>query len=129
MICKVSGWGTTTANSEMYSEELMYQNVSIVEKDDCSNMFRRTRLGRHFKIHKSHLCAGGLKGIDACKGDGGSPLVCLPNGDKYYKLAGLVSWGIGCGEKLPGVYTNIANFVNWIRLEMEKNDVEEFISN
>ena len=50
------------------------------------------------------------------KGDSGGPLVCNRSGrdqDKY--LAGLVSWGSICGHhKLPGVYTHIWAFKNWI---------------
>lgn len=48
------------------------------------------------------------------KGDGGSPLVCqLAN---RWFVAGLVSWGIGCGNgNIPGVYVNVANFQPWIQ--------------
>jgi len=49
------------------------------------------------------------------KGDGGSPLVCSINSGPY-QVVGLVSWGIGCADGgVPGVYTNVYNFVSWIQ--------------
>lgn len=55
------------------------------------------------------------------KGDGGSPLVCpVPGEIDYYYQAGLVSWGLECGlEGVPGVYTNVAKFRDWIDHQMD----------
>lgn len=66
------------------------------------------------------MCAGGEPGKDTCRGDGGSPLVCpSPQNPKRYYQAGIVSWGIGCGETgIPGVYADVAKFRNWIDLQM-----------
>jgi len=51
------------------------------------------------------------------KGDGGSPLVCSNNG--AYQVVGLVTWGIGCASAgVPGVYTNVYNFLPWIKQQM-----------
>lgn len=52
-------------------------------------------------------------------GDGGSPLVCpILNAPGRYAQAGIVSWGIGCGDPTPGVYVNVPIFRNWVDEQM-----------
>ena len=73
------------------------------------------------------FCAGEEKGgIDSCQGDSGGPLV-VPNqsdsGQITYQIAGIVSWGIGCAKPgLPGVYTKVSNYIDWIEDRMEFYD-------
>ncbi|KAK4292030.1 hypothetical protein Pmani_035177 [Petrolisthes manimaculis] len=113
--CWATGWGT-----DKYGQEGEYQNVlkkvelGVWNNKECENALRETRLGKFFKLDDSFVCAGGLPGQDTCKGDGGSPLVC-PRGDGFYTQAGIVAWGIGCGEAgVPGVYANITHSRDWI---------------
>ena len=56
------------------------------------------------------------------KGDGGSPLVCPIKGNpSQYVQAGIVSWGIGCGQDgIPGVYANVAYLKPWIDEKMRQ---------
>ena len=67
-------------------------------------------------IYDSMICAGDLKkgGVDACQGDSGGPLV-YKDAEGHHVLAGLVSWGVGCGRPgYAGVYTNVASYKKWI---------------
>jgi len=114
--CKVSGWGSETDELKgQRRARLQEVELPVVEAAACSKaLVRAGQLGSQFRLHPGWLCAGGERGRDACHGDGGGPLVCRGKGGRAV-LAGLVSWGIGCGQRgLPGVYTNIVSYVNWI---------------
>ncbi|KAF5276066.1 hypothetical protein FQA39_LY00862 [Lamprigera yunnana] len=104
--CLASGWGKDVFGKEgKYQVILKKIELPIVPWATCQDRLRTTRLGKHFKLHETFICAGGEPDQDTCKGDGGSPLVCpTPGNDKKYFQAGIVAWGIGCGENLiPGV--------------------------
>ena len=77
-----------------------------------------------FNITKKHICAGNKNGIDSCHGDSGGPLVCLV--DKEVLVVGIVSYGIGCADKsgIPGVYTNVAKYHDWITNLMVRRHLE-----
>ena len=74
-----------------------------------------------YLMREDMLCAG-EEGKDSCSGDSGGPLVC-PLGDGGAPLlAGVTSWGQGCGKPgKPGVYTEVAYFVQWIEETMAAN--------
>jgi len=118
--CTVTGWGKNAFElNGTYQSILKQVDVPVVERNKCQAQMRETRLGRYFKLHPSFICAGGEEGQDACKGDGGGPLSCEVNGQ--YKLAGIVAWGIGCGQKdVPGVYVNVAEMMPWLEEEINK---------
>uniref|UniRef100_A0A452TZV1 Kallikrein related peptidase 12 n=1 Tax=Ursus maritimus TaxID=29073 RepID=A0A452TZV1_URSMA len=106
-----SGTDLDLASLNPFPDLLQCLNVSIVSSATCQAVFP----GR---ITDNMVCASGKEGADACQGDSGGPLVCGG------VLQGLVSWGTvePCGQKgIPGVYTNICKYVDWIRMVMRKN--------
>jgi trypsin len=96
--------------------------VPTITNSDCNNTYSDYPLS----ITDSMLCAGypGAGGKDACAGDSGGPLVCNENGNAV--LAGVVSWGNGCGEPdYPGVYSRVTHVLHWIKDNMVMLDVEK----
>jgi len=117
-----------------YQVKLKKVPLDLVPQEDCETKLRATRLGRFFNLDKSFTCAGGKIGKDTCTGDGGGPLVCpTPTGDTYIQVSltqkvqsgylmisisqvGIVAWGVGCGDEIPGVYANVSQalcFIDW----------------
>ena len=58
--------------------------------------------------------------IPSIQRDSGGPLVCMHDG--MWKLAGVVSWGAGCGEeRRPGVYAKASRYTSWVRETIAQN--------
>ena len=115
--CFATGWGKDQFGAAgQYQVVLKEIDLPVVNQGECQDKLRSTRLGQKFKLHDSFLCAGGINGKDTCKGDGGSPLVCPSTEDpNTYIQAGIVAWGIGCGEDgTPGVYADVSKAACWI---------------
>lgn len=41
--------------------------MDTVPFDTCQAQLKKTRLGPKFTLHKTFVCAGGKKGVDACE--------------------------------------------------------------
>ncbi|XP_072282432.1 transmembrane protease serine 13-like [Pyxicephalus adspersus] len=116
--CWISGFGKTVATSEVTSQQLMKAEVKIISTDTCNNVHVYNGA-----ISQRMMCAGDLRGgTDSCQGDSGGPLVCFQ--DNRWYLAGVTSWGTGCGQaNKPGVYTRVTEILPWIynKMELDRN--------
>ncbi|KAL4123183.1 hypothetical protein QTP88_015406 [Uroleucon formosanum] len=124
--CYASGWGKNVFGKLGVNKAILKKiDLPIVSRISCLELLRKTRLGDHYILPKSFMCAGGEIGKDTCQGDGGSPLTCpIKNRPKQFQQAGIVAWGIGCGNETPGVYVDVALFKNWIDKQMARENLD-----
>ncbi|XP_070074884.1 phenoloxidase-activating factor 2-like isoform X1 [Drosophila takahashii] len=125
--CYATGWGKNQFGKDgEYQVILKKVDMPVVPAQQCQANLRETRLGRHFILHDSFICAGGEKDKDTCKGDGGSPLVCPIKGQKdRFVSAGIISWGVLCGEEnIPGLYANVAYLRPWIDAKLQNWNID-----
>ncbi|XP_053930516.1 serine protease 56 isoform X2 [Cuculus canorus] len=97
------------------ADVVMEARVPLLSQETC-----RGALGRDL-LTSTMFCAGYLSGgIDSCQGDSGGPLACQDPSSHRFILYGITSWGDGCGERgKPGVYTRVAAFADWLKLQMD----------
>lgn len=97
--------------------------LPIIKNSECKRKYKSLGLfQKDIQFSDIVLCAGyAAGGKDTCKGDSGGPLM-LPehkNGRFPYYQIGLNSYGLGCARpNVPGVYTNIREYVDWINAKL-----------
>ncbi|XP_053674024.1 CLIP domain-containing serine protease C9-like [Anopheles nili] len=115
----IAGWGAT--ESRFDSPQLMYATVRTVPYSVCRDNYSKAISSIRLKngITEDMYCALGsmvdnvTEYIDACQGDSGGPLQV--NLDNTVYLVGIISTGFGCGSNLPGLYTRVAYYLDWIK--------------
>ncbi len=100
----VSGWGDTSEGG-WGSNQLLYVKVPVVPTATCNG-----EEAYDGAVSENMFCAGEVD-RDSCQGDSGGPIVPV---SKDW-LAGIVSWGYGCGRAgFPGVYTRVSKVKDWV---------------
>uniref|UniRef100_A0A6G1SAF1 Serine protease 42 n=1 Tax=Aceria tosichella TaxID=561515 RepID=A0A6G1SAF1_9ACAR len=115
--CWVAGWGKDAFGQQgAFQSVLKKVDLPVVSHQDCEQALKhQTKLGRYFRLHQGNICAGGEQGKDACEGDGGGGLYCVEPQSGLVKAVGLVSWGVGCGQRgVPGVFVSMAHYSRWM---------------
>lgn len=114
--CTVSGWGHMAEKGSQVPDRLREVSVRVLHNEMCAKMLAGYPWD---PANNTMICAGG-EDKDACQGDSGGPLVCQEEATGSRCLAGVVSWGVGCAtEGIPGVYTNVRNYLPWIEEQMK----------
>nr|XP_019948213.1 PREDICTED: uncharacterized protein LOC109633063 [Paralichthys olivaceus] len=124
MMGVVSGFGITEIDKRrILTNKLKYVHLPVVDQETCSKSVDLYKQGRSNvpNLTNNMFCAGVPEGgKDSCQGDSGSPYALSDNGQ--FRAAGIVSWGVDCGKQgTYGVYTKVANYVDWIEKTMQEN--------
>lgn len=150
----IAGWGFTEHdNNNKRSDHLVKAYVPYISHEDCVLKFNRIRqqlpaltliirdthlvkriFTKNICLNSSNIfifkCAGGVEGVDTCKGDSGGPLIYHASNLKGLPRMfqhGIVSVGIDCSLRgsFPGVYTRITPFMKWILDNLTNWNVQE----
>nr|XP_014094388.1 serine protease Hayan-like [Bactrocera oleae] len=109
----VTGFGLT--ENKKASDRLLAANLTHIPALLCDKNYATVndiRLNRG--IIDTQLCAFSTDS-DACQGDSGGPIHIVK--DKHfnnYRVVGIVSFGFECGSELPGVYTRVSEYLDFI---------------
>jgi len=123
--CIISGWGDTKGTGPKDAQDLLLK-ARIPLKMTNRQCDQKLGSYKYLKGDSSQVCA--LKPnsiIDTCQGDSGGPLVCRDESLRWqdksrnkhtfrYAQVGVTSWGFGCGEGTPGVYSRVSHYIDWI---------------
>ncbi|XP_012863707.1 ovochymase-2 [Echinops telfairi] len=125
-ICTTAGWGRLSENG-LLPQVLQEVNLPILTPKECSAALLTLKKPIS---EGTFLCTGFPEGgRDACQGDSGGALMC-PNKKGTWTLAGVTSWGLGCGrgwrnnmdkndQGSPGIFTDLSKVLPWIQKHIQ----------
>ncbi|XP_006868904.1 PREDICTED: serine protease 44 [Chrysochloris asiatica] len=113
--CWVTGWGKLKPIDDPKVVPVLLQEaeLNIIRDKECNKIIKKKLKTALNLVEEGAICGYSDQGKDSCQGDSGGPLVCEFN--HTWMQVGIVSWGIGCGQKgVPGVYTEISFYKDWL---------------
>ncbi|XP_043935637.1 complement C1r subcomponent-like [Protopterus annectens] len=116
----VSGWGVT--EKQILSNKLKYIGLPIVNQKTCKTSYQGKKIKEHDPIFNENMFCAGYRegGKDSCQGDSGGAFTIQKNGT--WIVAGIISWGIGCGKPGHyGSYVKVSQYLDWINDVIEQN--------
>ncbi|XP_029162142.1 serine protease snake-like [Nylanderia fulva] len=120
----VIGWGATSFAEDGSSKLMKTPSLSLVDRQSCSKSFTGfNKLPRG--LDDNMLCVADTnvtRRSDACQGDSGGPLLMLAGPNQ--SIVGITAFGQTCGGTVPGVYTAVYSYLEWIERQVwpEMND-------
>jgi len=119
----VAGWGSINAFGNTFPDTFRTGELILLPVGTCGQGQNYSLNGVTFLAYQpgeansaSMLCAIGINAngqiVDSCKGDSGGPLVAGEGLDT--RLVGLVSWGLNCATRHPGVYTKLSAMTDFL---------------
>lgn len=126
----VIGFGDTVSSNDVTetSEVLLQTTVDYIPTDDCTTWMQS--FGGNDPIFDTMMCAY-EEGEDTCQGDSGGPLFLKGDTIEEDSLVGIVSWGYDCAGTMPGVYTRISYFYDWIvdtMCQLNEDGVPDYVN-
>ncbi|EZA60544.1 Serine protease snake [Ooceraea biroi] len=114
----VIGWGATTFAEESTVRLMKTPSLSLVDRETCGKSFKDFNQ-LPSGLDESMLCmldTNETRRADACHGDSGGPLLMLSGANQT--IVGITAFGQACGGPIPGVYTAIHSYLEWIEKQV-----------
>jgi len=112
-LAAIIGHGVDAYQGGSIQDTLQEAEVTVLKHAECQSLFGQSNVDETTMICGSTTNPNGGGNVDACQGDSGGPFVTQRDGT--YVLTGITSWGFGCADVTPGVYTRVSQYTEWIR--------------
>ncbi|KAI8128204.1 Serine protease snake [Lucilia cuprina] len=93
--------------------ELVRSPLTTIENAECQEYYNLDDKFENMYIGDDHVCAGEKKQLhESCQSETGGSLIMEL--DKVFYVVGISSYGLGCADLPPSIYTRVSSFIDWI---------------